>query len=223
MIEYIIIGVATVLLTIIAIIVSKRNSDGYGKDSSIPTNEYRGIQGEITVNNYLSRLIQKDEYLLNNILLPLRNGHKTEIDSILITRKGIFCIEVKNWVGHISGDDYSEFWTQKYDDLYMIDKQHRNPVKQNENHCAVLEKKLNNEFSVKNVVIFPKIEDRTNLYSNSTYELNDFIKFYNNLPDNEIYPENLEEIADKLKCYQASKEEMEVHKQQVRNAYKNKQ
>lgn len=34
---------------------------------------------------------------------------------------------------------------------------------------------------------------------------------------------NLEEIAEKLKCYQASKEEMEVHKQQVRNTYKNKQ
>jgi hypothetical protein len=219
--------VVLVLIILIIVLVATRSGESGGQDQYgqkphffTPINERRGIQGERTINYYLRELIKEDEYLLTNILLPLRNGHKTEIDSILITRKGIFCIEVKNWVGHISGDDESEYWHQSYDDPYMSDRDHRNPVKQNENHCAVLERKLDNDYLVKNIVLFPEIEDRTNLYSSSTYEIGEFVRHYQSLPD-EIYPEDLEEIFNKLSCYQATEEELEAHKQEVRKSHGN--
>lgn len=217
--------IAFIIVIILIVILASRSGESGGQDQYgqkphffTPINERRGIQGERTINYYLRELINDDEYLLTNILLPLRNGHKTEIDSILISRKGIFCIEVKNWVGHISGDDQSEYWHQSYDDPYMSDRDHRNPVKQNENHCAVLERKLNNDYLVKNIVLFPEIEDRTNLYSSSTYEIEEFMRHYQNLPD-KIYPEDLEEIYTKLSCYQATEEELEAHKEEVRRSH----
>ena len=102
----------------------------------------------------------------------------------------------------------------------MSDRDLRNPVKQNENHCAVLERKLDNDYLVKNIVLFPEIEDRTNLYSSSTYEIGEFVRHYQSLPD-EIYPEDLEEIFNKLSCYQVTEEELRAHKQEVRKSHAN--
>ena len=67
-----------------------------------PENEKAGAYGELKTNYYVRLLLKSDEYLLANLLLPLKNGRKTEIDCVLISRKGVFCIETKNWVGHIS-------------------------------------------------------------------------------------------------------------------------
>ncbi len=55
-----------------------------------PITKRRGIQGEKAVNYHLRRLVGENEYLLTNVLLPLENGHKTEIDSILISKKEFF-------------------------------------------------------------------------------------------------------------------------------------
>lgn len=217
------IAVAVFVFTVVLVIISRsdsRDSAQHEKDGASVT-ERRGVQGEKTINHSLNRLIQKDEYLLTNVLLPLRNGNTTEIDSILITRKGVFSIEIKNWVGHISGDDQSEFWIQEYDNPDMDDRKHRNPVEQNRRHCAVLERILNNEINVQNIVIFPEIEDRTNLNSSYTFELDEFIEFYGNLPDNVIREEEIKEIAEKLMPYEAALEEMEEHKEQVRDTYRN--
>ena len=87
-----------------------------------PANDRAGIVGEKRANYHLRTLLRNDEYLLTNLLLPLRNGEKTEIDAVLISRKGIFCIEIKHWVGHISGNDEDESWLQEYDDSYRKNK-----------------------------------------------------------------------------------------------------
>ena len=157
-----------VIFVVVVKIVSKKDHDivmimrngktdvGIDEKASFPilANDQAGIVGENEVNDLLSFLLRSDEYLLPNLLLPLWNGEKTEIDCVLISRKGIFCIEIKHWVGHISGNDEDEFWLQEYDDSYWEDKWHRNPVKQNNGHCVILKKKLNNRYWINNVVIF---------------------------------------------------------------------
>lgn len=163
----------------------------------------------------------EDEYLLTNLLLPLRNGHTTEIDSILITRKGIFCIEIKNWVGRISGNDKADYCIQKYDNPYRKDKHHRNPVKQNENHCRVLERLFGYCYEIKNIIIFPRIEDKRNLDSAFVYEIKDFIAYYELLPNNEIDGQDLKEIANELKIYQATPEELRIHREQIKSKHTN--
>lgn len=220
-----IIGIVIAVTLFIIIILLKSNKkeehDQYDQNTtlSMPLTEKRGIQGEREVNRALGLLLKDDEYLLTNLLIPLSNDRTTEIDTLLITRKGIFCIETKNWIGHISGDDESEYWLQKYDDPYKPNKQHRNPVIQNEHHCNVLERELENQYDVYNIVIFPEIEDRTHLYSRHTYELSEFIEYYGT-KDNVLYPEDIEEVADKLSCYQATEEKLKAHKEQVKRDYK---
>ena len=104
----------------------------------------------------------------------------------MISRKGIFCIETKKWVGHISGNDEDEYWIQRYDDPYKRDKQHRNPVKQNLMHCFVLKRAIKNDYNIECAVIFAKLEDGTRINSNYTYSVREFKAYYRNQEDNKL-------------------------------------
>ena len=220
------IGIAIAVAAFVGIILLKIVKSGahnhYGQKTTLvmPLNEKRGIQGEIKVNKTLRKLLKYDEYLLTNLLIPLKNGRTTEIDTLLITRKGIFCIETKNWIGHISGNDESEYWTQIFDDPYKLNKHRRNPVIQNEHHCNVLKRKLENKYDVYNIVIFPWFEDRTRLYSKHTYKLTEFVRYYESR-NNVLYSEDILEVVNKLLCYQATEEQMKAHKEQVKRDHRN--
>ena len=100
---WIAIPIAVVIVIIIIAIASSINhdrgdyNDGGGTQIGgsetipllTPENDRAGLWGEKVVNYHLRLLLRKDEYLLANLLLPLRNGHKAEIDCVLITRKGM--------------------------------------------------------------------------------------------------------------------------------------
>lgn len=184
-----------------------------------PRNDKAGMWGERIVNYHLRLLLRNDEYLLANILLPLNNGYSTEIDCVLITRKGIFCIETKKWVGHIFGNDEDEYWIQQYDDPRMNDRQHKNPVKQNKDHCALLERKLNNKFPVVNIVIFANLEDRRFINSQYTFTVREFRNYYRKLNDDEIEESSLSYIYQRLLPYVATKEQLEQHRKEVKQRY----
>ena len=184
-----------------------------------PANDRAGMHGEKLVNYHLRPLLRKDEYLLANLLLPLRNGHKTEIDCILITRKGIFCIETKNWVGHISGTDDDEYWLQQYDDPNMFDRIHKNPVKQNEGHCAVLERLLSNRFDVDGAVIFVDLEDGLGIRSDYTYTINEFKRWYRSLKELDINDDELKQVFQLLNRYVATPEQLRQHRDDVRRRF----
>lgn len=186
-----------------------------------PVNDRAGMWGEKVVNYHLRPLLRKDEYLLANLLLPLKNGHKTEIDCVLITRKGIFCIETKNWVGHISGSDDDEYWLQEYDDPCMSDRRHKNPVKQNEGHCAVLERLLNNMFDVDGAVIFADLEDGWGIRSDYAYTVNEFKRWYRSLDDFYISDDELKQISQLLNKYVATPEQLRQHRDDVKRRFNN--
>ena len=230
----VLIVVAVILLLIIVVIVASSSSynkgdynDGggtqIGGDESIPffapANDKAGMWGERVTNYHLRPLLRNDEYLLANLLLPLRNGHKTEIDCVLISRKGIFCIETKNWVGHIKGSDDDEVWIQEYDDPSMVDRHHDNPVIQNEKHCAILEKVLNNRYPVDNIVIFVDLDYWDEIDSKYVYSINEFKNYYRELNDDEINQEELKQIYQKLLRYVATEEELKQHREDVKRRY----
>ena len=229
-----IIAIILIIIIIIAVVVTNFSSRGdYGDGGGTqvggseripfftPANERAGMWGEKIVNYHLRPLLREDEYLLANILLPLKNGHKTEIDCILISRKGIFCIETKNWVGHISGNDEDEFWLQQYDDPYMSDRQHRNPIKQNEGHCAILKRKLNNKYPIDNVVIFANLEDGWGIQSDYAFTIREFEKYYRELNDDEIHVPDLKLIYQQLICFVAAPEELRNHREEARKRFNN--
>lgn len=196
-------------------------NDGCGKHIGVdqkvsfftPANDRAGIIGERRVSYHLEPLLRNDEYLLTNLLLPFKNGKNTEIDCILISRKGIFCIEIKHWVGHISGNDEDEYWLQEYDDPSLDDRRHKNPVKHNNWRCSILKKKLNNRYYVNNVVIFYGLEDGYGINSKYTYSLKEFRDYYRKLNDNVIPANFLEKNYQILKPYIATLEQLQRHRE----------
>lgn len=212
--------VVVIVFFLLLLAVLERKSSAKSREKATALMEKRGEQGEHDVTAYLRMLLQDGECLLTHLLIPLRNGRKTEIDAVLITKRGIFCIEIKNWVGHISGDEFGEDWIQEYDDFARPTRKHKNPVLQNQKHCEVLEEILQENYDVKNIVLFWKIEDRTNLFSSSTFDVASFIPCFQKLPSGKLYEGEIEEIARKLSGYQASKEEMEDFKEQMKRIYR---
>ncbi len=193
----------------------------FEKGGRTPIQEKRGKEGEETCTQRLSRLLEDDEYLLTNLLIPTGRDRKTEIDAVLISRKGAFCIEIKNWVGHISGKQEDEYWWQQYDDPRKQDKKHRNPYLQNGKHCDKLEKIFKGKYKFENIVLFPQIEDRSNLYSDATFDLNGFIRGYRRLDNTSLKYHQIKEIYERLEKYQPTEEELKEFKQQISIKYKN--
>lgn len=185
-----------------------------------PPNDQAGIEGERYVVSRLKELLENDEYILEGVLLPLYNGRKTELDCILITHKGIFCVEIKNWIGRISGDDESEFWLQEYRDYYMENRKQRNPVSQNEKHCEILEDFLDKKFFVDNVVIFPSLEEGSNIDSDFVFTIGEFEEYYSTLENDEDFEGPLHFLFTKLSPYVASEEELREHKEYMQKKFK---
>lgn len=193
-----------------------------GADSTsffTPANERAGNYGERLVNYHLRPLLRADEYLLANVILETKNGWKAEVDAILISRKGIFCIETKRWVGHVRGNDEDEYWLQEYDDPSMINRKHRNPVKQCLNHCHLLDRILNERYDIEGAVIFAELEDGWGIHSAYTYTIQSFKSHYRELPEDEINPAEIKPIYQKLLPYVATSEQLEAYKEETRNRY----
>ncbi len=211
-------------IVVIAIISSSHEKgdykDGGGKqvggNEKIPffiaANDRAGMRGEKHINYHIRPLLRNDEYLLAHVLLPLKEGIPTEIDSLIISRKGLICIESKYWVGHISGNDEDEYWVQKYDDPAKRDKYHKNPVKQNEFHCNVLKRVLRYKYDVENIVLFPMFDDGRHIHSKYAFTLRKFRKVYRMAEDDVLTIEQINEIYEKLKSYIATEEELKEYK-----------
>ena len=222
--------IVTIVLVVVLVAVQKSihdkgdYKDGGGKQFGgsenanffTPDNEKAGIYGERQVNYYLRPLLRADEYLLANLLLPLKNGRKTEIDCVLLSRKGIFCIETKNWIGHISGSDEDEYWKQEYDDPSMTNRYHENPVIQNEKHCTILERTLKNKYGVTNIVIFANLEDGWRIDSEYAYTIEGFRRYYRSLDDEELPEEEIAQIFDSLKPYIATSAQLEQYRKIIK-------
>jgi hypothetical protein len=88
------------------------------------------------VHKVIATNFQSPQYhLLNNLTMPFQDG-TTQIDHILISTKGIFVIETKNYSGWIFGDDKSKQWMQV---IHRVKSRFQNPVHQNYRHVKAIE------------------------------------------------------------------------------------
>lgn len=90
-----------------------------------------GKRGEKEAAEIIKQVLQKEDILLTNVCVKYKEK-ATELDNVIINRRGVFIIEVKNYSGTLTGkeDDYE--WTK-----YKVsrggntyEKQVRNPIKQ---------------------------------------------------------------------------------------------
>lgn len=137
----------------------------------------RGEEGEDKVAEKLKN-IGSEFIVLRNVNLPRTNKDPVQIDFLCISKKGIFVIEVKNWLGTITGKYEDEIW---YSQIYDITNSQKNPVNQNEWHIDVLKRFIKQDMSFYSIIVFT---DRANIEwidkkQNKTYITN--ISYLNNI------------------------------------------
>ncbi len=118
-----------------------------------------GRSGERFVAKRLSQLGSINYRVLNDLLLP-SNGSlaATQIDHVVISDFGIFCIETKAYSGWIFGNAKDEYWTQV---IYRHKERIYNPLRQNYAHVKAIEELILTRYpkaQIISLVAFPNAE-----------------------------------------------------------------
>jgi hypothetical protein len=94
-----------------------------------------GLKGEVTVTQTLCQALPNDCYILNDLTVR-RGWHSAQIDHVVVTPRGIFLVETKNWRGRITGAEEDRRWRQDkgmgQPPVYLA-----NPVMQNRRHVEI--------------------------------------------------------------------------------------
>lgn len=127
--------IIAVVVVLIVILLKKREA----KDINL---------GEEEVKRVLSKI--SGYKLLNDIMIRKENG-TSQIDHILVGKKGVFIIETKDYSGTIKGEEYSKYWTQ------TINKRKNhfyNPIRQNYGHLKSVEKLIKDKDIYISLIVF---------------------------------------------------------------------
>jgi hypothetical protein len=115
-----------------------------------------GRHGEKFVSRKLNKLNATYYKVLNDLMLPSRgNVSTTQIDHIIVSNYGIFCVETKAYGGWIFGNADQEQWTQVF---YQNKQRFYNPLRQNYAHTKAIEDLLGLRLKapIVSLVAFPK-------------------------------------------------------------------
>lgn len=96
--------------------------------------KFRGFMGEFWVKLELKKLSKKDYKILNDIMV-IDGTNTYQIDHIVLSKYGIFVIEMKNYYGLIYGNEYKKSWMQI---LGKTKNYFYNPIHQNYGHIKAL-------------------------------------------------------------------------------------
>ncbi len=109
------------------------------KNRDIKSKRIAGEIGENKAASIISQMIDKNDVLLRNVSVTYE-GKETELDNVIISKRGLFIIEVKNYNGELEGDEESYEWN-KYKftrDGKVYLKTVRNPIKQVKRQIYIL-------------------------------------------------------------------------------------
>lgn len=100
----------------------------------------KGEEGEENTAYYL-RKVPGCKKILHHVYVPKSDGSgTTEIDLVMVHKKGLIVIENKNYAGSIYGKEEDHYWTQIFPDGEK--RSFYNPVKQNDSHIRHLKRFL---------------------------------------------------------------------------------
>ena len=176
---------------------------------------FKGFIGETMISINLKKLIKKQGFVINNLIIE-ENDRSNQMDHILISKKGIFCVETKNYSGTIYGDDKRKEWTQ----VFNFGKQKYNfysPVIQNKNHIRSLNNIIKG-YNINNVVIFYN-NNIDNINSKYVYTVKSFKKYYLSLNDI-ITEEDVNKIYNVLKNIKDNQISNKKHLENIKNNQK---
>lgn len=117
----------------------------------------RGNKGERQVLRALLKL--SDDFLIyNDVIITVAGEKEAQIDHVLVSKFGVWCVETKSHIGKIYGKENDKNWTQvKHSERgRRYSNSIYNPIKQNATHCRRLGQYLNEQLGLK-VPIFSVI------------------------------------------------------------------
>jgi hypothetical protein len=139
----------------------------------------KGLIGELFVKNQLKQLAQHYKGLSFHNLMFSEGEKSTQLDNLLITNKGVYVIEVKNYSGRIYGDQNQDQWYQtiRYDNkrkgkrgktytkTHIAKNSFFNPIKQNLIHVNAIKSYIESlkGLPLFNIVVFTNQSDLSNL------------------------------------------------------------
>ena len=187
-----------------------------------------GAYGEY-LTQYLFNSVRFKGYYktLQNIYVPYKDS-TSEIDVLVVHKKGIYVIESKNYSGWIFGSENQQQWTQ------MLNKNAKerfyNPIRQNKTHIKALSEYLQIEPSkMKSYIVFSercelkKVPENTDQYviTKRNYLL-DLINRDMTDKQDILTNEEIDESARKLEpLTNASQEVKDKHIENIEKKYKN--
>lgn len=180
--------------------------------------KFRGFMGEFWVKQELKKL-PKDKYIVLNDIMLKQNNSTHQIDHLIISKFGIFVIEMKNYYGLITGDDYKDRWIQH---LGKKKNSFMNPIFQNYGHVKALEEllDLDNKLFIP-IVCFSnqaKLKIKT---KNSVVQLNYLVSSIKK-HQNVILESNLDDLYNKIvELNIVDKIERKNHVKSIRTKIKN--
>lgn len=193
--------------------------------------EIKGGLGE-QLAAYYGKAAFSNAYVIHDVLIDGKDGHKSQIDLIIIAANGIYVVEVKTFNGaKIYGDGRKREWQ-----YYLCGHRYDfyNPIMQNKKHVEYLKNMLSDfvgvEFysvvlilcddcKVSNVNKSDKIETAV---CTSLPAMNRAIKLFSKENKTELCPTDTRKIYDYIKENQEQgKEARKAHKEDVK-AYRQK-
>lgn len=118
----------TVFILIIALILS------------IFPSQSKGFIGEAYFYYLAKKYLSDDYVVMSNLTFKVGENDTTQIDHIIVSRFGVFVVEVKNFKGWIFGSINQKKWTQQ---IYRNKYRFQNPAHQNIKHIRAVENILN--------------------------------------------------------------------------------
>lgn len=131
--------------------------------------EYKGKEGEEVVKEALVQVFSNTKGFIFNDILVEYNGKITQIDHVVISEKGVFVVETKNYSGWIFGNQRNKYWTQV---IYKNKNKFQNPLFQNYGHIKMLESvlKIDSKMFISIVAFTDNCEFKTNMPKNVMYD-----------------------------------------------------
>lgn len=172
-----------------------------------------GIKGERLIYKKLKKLSK--EYKIYNDIQLFYKGEGAQIDHLIVSPYGVFCIESKNLKGKIVGDGQSNNWVLKKTGRNggQYEKEFYNPCKQSAGHARVVEGILKKSgiyrIRVYSIVVFNEENAQSIYVKNCSIpvikgdKLLEQINFYSrkNKPLPKEIVTRMEDVLDKKKKY----------------------
>lgn len=187
-----------------------------------------GKYGEYLTYKELQCFEKGGAKFLFNVYIKKDDGETTEIDVLMLTRKGIFVFESKNYSGWIFGNENQKSW---YQTLPVGKGQSRkehfyNPIMQNRSHIKHLKKFVGEQIPMHSIIVFSERCTLKNVTIKSdeikvinrnqvSFTVSDICKA---IPENIMTDEDVANLYNKLYPYtQVSEKEKAQHIVNIKN------